>query len=219
MTEDGRGAAAAADMQRKALGLALALNAAMFVVDLVGGLLGGSSSLIADSLDMLADSSAYGIALAAVGRSLGFKVRAARFSGVLLFVLGAGVVLDVVRRAVFGSQPVGLFMMAIAFLALIVNAVVLRLLARYREGEVHLRAAWIFTRADVLANLGVIAGGVLVMVTHSRWPDLVVGFAIGLFVIREAREILEEAQGAREENGRREGNGEGEGGSAGGTRR
>ena len=166
----------------------------MFVVDLVGGILGKSSGLIADSLDMLADASAYGIALAAIGRSAAFKVNSARFSGILLLVLGLGVVLDVIRRAILGSEPLGLVMVGVAALALIVNVIVLRLLSKHRDGGVHLWAAWIFTRADVLANLGVILGGILVILLSSGVPDLVVGFGIGFYVIKEAIEILREAR-------------------------
>jgi cation diffusion facilitator family transporter len=183
--------------QRKALGIALVLNAVMFLVELVGGILGQSSGLIADSLDMLADASAYAIALAAIGRSPRFKAGAAGLSGTLLLALGLGVLFDVGRRALFGSTPDGGLILGVAAVALAVNTVVLRLLLRHRDGEVHLRAAWIFTRADVLANLGVMAGAVLVMVTGSRVPDLVVGLGIGLFVMREAREILGEAREAR----------------------
>jgi Co/Zn/Cd efflux system component len=61
---------------------------------------------------------------------------------------------------------------------------------------VHIRAAWIFTRADVVANLGVIVSGVLVAATGVRYPDLVVGAAIGVYVIKEAVEILREAREA-----------------------
>lgn len=187
--------------QRRVLVIALALNAVMFVVELVGGLLGESSGLIADSLDMLADASAYAIALAAIGRSAAFKIRAARLSGTLLLVLGLGVFVDVVRRSIFGSDPVGPMILGVAAMALTVNAIVLRLLSKHRDGEVHIRATWIFTRADVLANLGVILGATLVMMTGSRLPDLIVGFGIGLYVMREAREILREAQAAEHHEG------------------
>jgi Co/Zn/Cd efflux system component len=179
------------------LRIALALNTTMFIVGLVAGLLGQSSSLIADALDMLADASAYAIALGAVGRSARFKAGAATFSGSLLFLLGVMVLLDVGRRALFGSEPESAVMMAVAFVSLLVNATVLRMLGRYREGEVHLRATWIFTRVDVIANVGVIFSGLLVLLTGSRFPDLVVGGAIGVYVMKEALEILGEAREAR----------------------
>jgi Co/Zn/Cd efflux system component len=173
------------------------LNATMFIVGLVAGLLGQSSSLIADALDMLADASAYAIALGAIGRSTRFKAGAATLSGSLLLVLGVLVLLDAGRRALFGSEPESLVMMAVAFLSFLVNASVLRMLGRYREGEVHLRATWIFTRVDVIANVAVMLSGLVVLLTGSQFPDLIVGGAIGIYVVKEAFEILSEAREAR----------------------
>jgi cation diffusion facilitator family transporter len=181
---------------RRALIIAMFLNVAMFGIELAGGLLGNSAGLLADSLDMLTDASAYGIALVAIGRSDAFKARAAGTSGVLLLILGIGVEVEVVRRFLTGSEPVGAVMFGIAGLALLVNAYVLSLLSRHRKGEVHIRAAWIFTRADVVANLAVILSAGLVILTGSAWPDLIIGAAIGFYVMKEALEILGEARRA-----------------------
>jgi cation diffusion facilitator family transporter len=185
------------EAQRRVLRIALMLNATMFIVGLVAGLLGQSSSLIADALDMLADASAYAIALGAIGRSTRFKAGAATLSGSLLLVLGVLVLLDAGRRALFGSEPESLVMMAVAFLSFLVNASVLRMLGRYKEGEVHLRATWIFTRVDVIANVAVMLSGLVVLLTGSQFPDLIVGGAIGIYVVKEAFEILSEAREAR----------------------
>lgn len=168
----------------------------MFVVGTVAGLIGQSSSLIADAPDMLADASAYAIALGAVGRSSRFKAEAAAASGSLLLVLGILVLVDAGRRALLGSEPESAVMIAVAFASFLVNASVLRLLGRYRKGKVHLRATWIFTRADVIANIGVIVSGFLVLLTRSRFPDLMAGSAIGIYVAKEAVEILREAREA-----------------------
>ena len=74
--------------QRRTLRIALALNVTMFVVGIVAGIFGQSSGLIADALDMLADASAYAIALMAIERSGLFKARAADLSGTILLILG-----------------------------------------------------------------------------------------------------------------------------------
>jgi Co/Zn/Cd efflux system component len=187
----------ATEAQRRVLRIALALNSTMFVIGAVAGLLGQSSSLIADALDMLADAAAYAIALGAVGRTARFKASAATLSGSLLLLLGALVLLDVGRRAFFGSAPESLVMMGVAAASFVVNASVLRMLGRFRQGEVHLRATWIFTRVDVIANIGVVLSGLLVLLTGSRFPDLVAGVAIGTYVVKEAIEILGEAREAR----------------------
>ena len=89
------------------------------------------------------------------------------------------------------------------------NTIVLRMLSPMRTGDVHLRASWIFTRADVVANIGVIASGVLVALTHTRYPDLIIGTLIGSYVVREAFEILSEAREAKQSSAGNAGSGDG----------
>ncbi len=197
MSDCGCGAKADSPPQRRVLLIALALNGTMFVVGLAAGLIAQSTGLIADSLDMLADAIAYGIALAAINRGLAFKARAAAASGSVLLVLGIGVLADTVRRAAFGSAPESHVMMGVASISLVVNATVLYLLGAYRREGVHLRATWIFTKVDVIANLAVILSGVIIWLTRFRFVDLIVGAAIGLYVIKEGIEIVGEAKEAR----------------------
>jgi Co/Zn/Cd efflux system component len=184
--------------QRQVLSIALGLNATMFVVGLVSGLIGQSSGLIADSLDMLADAVAYGIALSAFNRGTAFKARAAMVSGGVLLILGIGVLLDSIRRGVFGSAPESHVMVGVASISLLVNATVLYLLGRYRDQGVHLRATWIFARVDVIANLAVILSGLTILLTGFRFIDIIVGGTIGLYVLKEAFEIIGEAREAGE---------------------
>ena len=182
--------------QQRALWIALILNAAMFLIEVGAGLHANSTGLIADGLDMLSDTSAYAIALIAIGRSVTFKLNAARWSGLMLLLLGGSLFLEVIRRFFEGGPPEGIWMIAVSTIALAVNVTVLRLLSRHRDGEVHLRAAWIFTRADVVANAAVILSGLAVIATGIRYFDLAVGAAISLYVIKEAFEILKEAREA-----------------------
>ena len=198
MTDCGcRSADAETPGQRRVLTIALSLNATMFVVGVTAGLIAGSSGLIADGLDMLADATAYGIALAAVSRSVRFKANAARTSGFVLLALGLGVLVDAGRRALFGDQPEGWVMVFVASIALIVNSTVLRMLSRQRDPEVHIRATVIFTRVDVIANVAVIIAGLTVIATGFRFVDLLVGAAIGAYIIKESLEILGQAREAK----------------------
>ena len=87
-------------------------------------------------------------------------------------------------------------MMAFALLSLVVNVAVLRMLAPFRSGEIHLRATWIFTRVDVIANVGVFVAGVVIWRTGLGWIDLVAGCLIGAYVVKEAVEILKESSEA-----------------------
>jgi len=180
--------------ESKVLWQLLAINAVMFAVEFVIGWLAQSTGLIADSLDMLADAGVYGIGLYAVGRTLRAKTHAASVSGILQLGLAGLVMVDVIRRYFVGSEPFGLLMMAISLVALVANLVCLALLSKHREGEVHMRASWIFSTNDVLANLGVIIAGALVYFTGSRTPDLIIGLIIALIVARGGVQILREAR-------------------------
>ena len=146
-------------VEKKTLVVVLVINAGMFVVEIITGLISESTALIADSLDMLADASVYGLGLYAVGRSLAHKTRAAMTSGVLQILLGGLVLADILRRLLVGSEPLSIFMIGIGLLALTANITCLVLIAKYRRGEIHMRATWIFSRNDVIANLGIILGG------------------------------------------------------------
>ena len=180
--------------ERRVLLALLVINGVMFVVELFAGIVADSTGLIADSLDMFADATVYGIAFYAVGRSLMAKRHAAVLSGGFQILLALGVAIDVLRRAIYGSEPVSDLMMIVGTIALVANLSCLALLSKHREGEVHMRASWIFSVNDVLANLGVIFGGVLVLIFGSRWPDLVIGAVIVLLVMRGGVRILQDAE-------------------------
>ena len=172
------------------LRLLLAINATMFGVELFAGWVAQSAGLMADSLDMLADAAVYGVSLYAVGRQVALQVRAAHLAGYLQLILATGMLVEVGRRFVFGSEPESLLMMAISMLALLANVACLWLIARHREGGAHMKASWIFSANDVLINAGVILAGALVAWTGSNGPDLVIGTVIGLIVLNGARRIL-----------------------------
>jgi cation diffusion facilitator family transporter len=187
------------EKERKTLRIALVLNATMFVVGMAAGLWAQSSGLMADALDMLTDATAYGLGLMAVTRGLRFKQYSARWTGATLMLLSVGIVADVIRRFLFGSDPLGAGMVGFSLLSLFINVTVLRMLAQYREGEVHMRASWICTRADVVANFGVLASGLVVLATGWRYADLVVGLAISMYVAKEAVEIWQQASESNED--------------------
>jgi cation diffusion facilitator family transporter len=182
-----------ARLERRTLRQVLAINAFMFVVELVLGLRAQSTGLIADSLDMLADASVYGLSLLAVDRGHQRQRRAARASGWMQIGLAGLVLLDGSRRFLLGSEPQGGWMMAVGLAALVANVLCLALISRHREGGVHMRASLIFSTNDTLANAGVILSGLLVQLLDSRLPDLVIGLMIALLVLGGGRRILAES--------------------------
>lgn len=184
------GTAASAEQESGALRWLLGINAVLFVVEMTAGLIAQSTGLIAESLDNFADAAVYGLALYAVGHSVKMQVRAAHLAGVLQLILAVGVLAEVVRRFVFGSEPESLVMMGIAFIALIANTTCLLLISKHREGGAHMKASWIFSANDVVINLGVITAGTLVAWTGSNYPDLIIGSIAGIIVLNGARRIL-----------------------------
>ncbi len=180
--------------QSRVLWWLLAINGVMFVVELTVGWIAQSTGLIADSLDMLADATVYGIGLYAVGKSPRHKANAALYSGIAQGLLGLLILGDILRRAIYGSEPVSALMMGMGVVALAANVWCLLLIQKHRDGEVHMRASWIFSKNDVIANSGVILGGLLVWLLDSRWPDLVIGTLIALIVLRGAVHIVTDAR-------------------------
>lgn len=171
----------------------LIINACMFFIEITLGILSESSALIADSLDMLADATVYGIGLYAVGRPALLKIKAANISGIFQIILGISVSLDVIRRLIWGSEPESSLMIVVGIVALIANITCLILISKHKDGEVHMRASWIFSKNDVIANLGIIVSGYLVYLLDSRFPDLIIGMAISLIVIRGGILIIKDA--------------------------
>lgn len=182
------------ESQKSLLITLLSINAVFFILEIAIGWYAESTGLIADSLDMLADAIVYGIGLYAIGRAAKLKANAALLSGYFQLLLATLIAVEVLRRSVFGSDPISELMMIIGTLALIANAYCLKLIFKHRNGEVHMRASFIFSANDVIANFGVILAGVLVFWLDSRLPDLIIGTVITLFVLSGAVMIIRDAR-------------------------
>lgn len=183
--------------QRRTLLVVLILNALLFVGLGVGGLLADSSALIANAADNASDSAVYLLSFLAVGRGLLWKRRAARLSGILLLVFAGAVILDVGRRWLFGAEPFGVTMMAMALVAAAINLVCLMLIRRARSDDVNMRAAETFSFNDFASNGGILVAGGLVMGLDQAWPDLVVGGIVAIIAVKGGLEILEDARKTR----------------------
>ena len=186
--------------ESKVLVILLLINAVMFLVEFGVGWWAQSTALIADAMDMLADAMVYGVGLYAVGKAASAKIHAATLSGWLQAGIGLLVIVDVVRRFIYGSEPASILMMGMGVIALIANVICLILISKHRKGEVHMRASWIFSKNDVIANLGVILAGVLVGWTGSRLPDLIIGLVVALIVFRGGILILQDARETNVQN-------------------
>ncbi|MFS6537965.1 cation diffusion facilitator family transporter [Idiomarina loihiensis] len=179
--------------QRRLLWTVLVLNGVMFFVEFIAGWLAESSGLIADSLDMLADTLVYAVSLYAVGKAIKYKANAAIFNGTLQTLLALLVLADVFQRLAFGSEPNANMMLWVAGLALVVNVACFALLYSSRNGDINIRASWICSRNDMIMNVGVIVSALLVAQLNMAWPDLVIATVIAIIVLRSAICIIKDA--------------------------
>jgi Co/Zn/Cd efflux system component len=184
-----------ANIERKLLLQVLSINFFFFALEILMGFVSNSMGLIADSLDMLADSLVYGLALFAIGGTIVKKKNVAKASGYFQMILAILGVAEVIRRFL-GLDDVPAFqtMIVISLLALIGNATSLFLLQKSKNTEAHMQASMIFTSNDVIINISVILAGILVFVTNSKIPDLIVGAIVFFIVARGAYRILQIAK-------------------------
>jgi cation diffusion facilitator family transporter len=178
---------------RRVLITVLGINLGMFFFEFGAGLIGGSASLMADSMDMLGDALVYIVSLYALDRSARWRAGAALFKGLFILVLGLGVVVQIGLKVTHGVPPSTSLMVGFGALALVANLVCLRLLWRFRSENVNLSSTFECSRNDVIANIGVIvaAGGVAMF--HSAWPDIAVATVIALLFLRSALRVIAEA--------------------------
>lgn len=179
---------------RRALAWVIGINLVGFAVVLIGGLVQGSAALSANALDFLADSATYAISLWAIGRSVATRTGAALFKGMSLAVLAVSVVGLAAWRAWSGADPAGEAITALGLFGALANLAAAALLVRYRDGDANVRSVWLCTRNDLIQCLGVAATGVLVWLTRSRWPDLVVGLLLACVFMSSAYQIVRQAR-------------------------
>ena len=180
--------------ERRILIVVLLINAGMFVAEFSAGLLSGSTALLADSLDMLADAIVYALGLFALGRARHWRARAALISGVFQLLLGLGVAAEATWKTVANGLPDVATMGLFGVIALLANTLCFVLLTRFRDGDINLRASWICSRNDMIGNLGVLLAAALVTWSGSPFPDIVIGLLIAAVVIHSAWRIVTEAK-------------------------
>jgi Co/Zn/Cd efflux system component len=182
-------------LQRRTLLIVLVLNVLLFVMLGLGGLFAESSALLANAADNGSDAIVYLISFLAVGRAMAWKRGAARLSGIMLLVFAAGVLIDVGRRWIVGTEPVGWTMMGLAVIAAVVNLICLMLIRRQGGVDVNMRAAETFSFNDFASNGGILVAGGLVMALNQAWPDLLVGLIVAAIALKGGLDILKDARG------------------------
>jgi Co/Zn/Cd efflux system component len=176
-----------------ALWIALAVNGAMFVAEIVAGVAAGSSSLQADALDFLGDTANYAISLSVAGLALQWRARAALLKGASLIVLALWVVGTTTWHAIQGTLPKAEVMGVVGVVALIANLAVAALLYQFRNGEANVRSAWICSRNDAIGNVAVLLAAAGVFGTGTGWPDLTVAGIMAALGLSGGVQILQQA--------------------------
>lgn len=177
--------------QRKILIIVLLINFAFFLIEIITGIISNSMGLVADSLDMLADTFVYGISLLTIGSTFQRKKRVATLAGIFQLSLAIIGFIEILRRFLgLDKIPDFELMIIVSFFAAIANSICLHLLQKTKSKDAHIKASMIFTSNDVIINIGVIIAGLLVVMLNSQIPDLVVGAIVFVIVISGAIRIL-----------------------------
>ena len=179
---------------RRALWIALVVNAGMFLAEIIAGVAAGSAALQADALDFFGDAANYAISLGVAGMALAWRARAALLKGATLALFGAGVLASTLWHVWMGTLPAAEVMGVVGALAVAANAGVALLLYRYRSGDSNMRSVWICSRNDVIGNCAVLAAAGGVFGTGTGWPDIIVATIMGTLGIAGGWQIIRAAK-------------------------
>lgn len=184
---------------RKALWIALVINALMFVVEILGGYKAQSVSLWADALDFAGDAANYALSLVVLSMSLYWRATAALVKGITMAAFGVFVIAKVVWSYFYGVSPEPMVMGAIGVMALIANVSVALMLYAFRDGDANMRSVWLCSRNDSIANIAVILAAVGVFGIGSVFPDLFVAFVIAYLGVSSGYAVIKQSQQERKQ--------------------
>ena len=179
---------------RRILRVALAVNAAMFLVEVVSGLLAGSAALQADALDFLGDATNFAISLSVLGSQPRTRAKAALIKGATMAAFGTWVICSTAWHAWFGTLPQADIMGGVGLLALLANGTVALLLYAYRKGDANMRSVWLCARNDSIANIAVMLAATGVFATGTGWPDIAVAAVIAALNLTGAAQVIGRAR-------------------------
>ena len=179
--------------QTSTLRVVLAINAVLFIVEFTSGLLARSTALLSDSLDNLGDATTYGLSLYAVSRGARAKARVALFKGGLILVAALFVLGQVAYALAHPGMPVFEAMGLVSLIALAANGTCLALLWKHRSDDINMSSVWECSRHDIASNLSVFVAAGAIWATGAAWPDLLVGAALAVLLLRSAVNVSRSA--------------------------
>ena len=183
---------------RQAVRLVALLNLGYFGVEFAVALTIGSVSLFADSIDFLEDTAVNGLILIALGWSAHRRSLVGMALAAILLAPGLATLWTAWEKLAVPVPPAPVPLSLAGCGALVVNLFCASLLMRFRAHSGSLtRAAFLSARNDALANIAIIAAGLVTAATVSPWPDLIVGLGIFLMNLDAAREVYTTARHER----------------------
>jgi Co/Zn/Cd efflux system component len=181
---------------RRIVIMVAALNLAYFGVEFAVALAIGSVSLFADSIDFLEDASINLLIALALGWSAIGRARLGMTLAGILLIPGLATLWTAWGKFMAPMPPAPLPLSLTGLGALAINVSCAFMLARFRaHGGSLTRAAFLSARNDTLANVAIIAAGLVTAYTNSAWPDLIVGLGIAAMNADAAREVWKAARG------------------------
>lgn len=179
---------------RRILWIALLINAAMFLVELVAGSRSGSVSLLADSIDFAGDALNYAVSLAVLSAALAWRARAALAKAASMMAFGVFVLAKALWIMLSGTVPDPVTMGVVGVIALAANLSVAWMLYAYREGDANMRSVWLCSRNDAIGNLAVMGAALGVLGSASAWPDLIVAIIMATLALHGGWQVLRQAR-------------------------
>ncbi|MEQ9643624.1 MAG: cation transporter [Alphaproteobacteria bacterium] len=178
---------------RRVLWIVVAINLAMFALEIGAGAFADSRSLQADALDFLGDGLTYGLSLAVIGLAPVWRARAALAKGVSLLAMAAWVLGTTLHAFLGPGQPHAPTMGVVGFMALAANLTSVLLLMRWQQGDANVRSVWLCSRNDAIGNVAVLIAAAGVWGSATAWPDLVVALGMAGLFTWSAVQILRQA--------------------------
>ena len=190
--------------QRRLL-IALAITGLMTVVELVGGVLSNSLALLGDAGHMFTDTLALGLSLFALtlakrpasqNRTYGFhraEVLAALTNGAILILISVYIFYEAYQRFVEPPEVRGGLMLTVAAIGLVANLVGILVLRSASRDNLNVRGAFLHMWGDTVSSIGVIAAGIIILVTGWTTADPIISILIGLLILRGAVALVLES--------------------------
>jgi len=184
---------------------ALALTAAFFVAEVVGGVISNSLALLADAGHMFTDVGALALSLfvawfsrqpAAPEKTYGYlrlEILAALLNGAVLLLVSGLIVWEAIGRLQSPEPLQSGLMLAVAVGGLLINAASAAILHPVHGHSLNARGAYLHVLGDLLGSVGTVIAAILVRTTGWLAADPIASVVVTLLVIRSAWRLVREA--------------------------